>query len=205
MLLLLALACGDPPPAPEAPAPTEPAATVAAGPPPPFTCADAAAALERPQARVAACSSLPNLPEVFQVALHDPADAATAQTLAVLVRDGRPQVATGPAGLFAFVDGLPAERRAALTMADINGLLRAFDAFPEGFGARDWNFDMPGIGRSSFTPEPWRLVLYRTEPPPPSDPAGPARHHRATLTRAPWAWLLETRQPDGAWAPAAAP
>lgn len=169
--------------------------------PPPFTCDNAAEGLGRPKATVIACDPLPHLPEVVMIALED---AGARETFAVVVKDGRPLPARGGPALATFLDSLGAERTKALEMGDINGLIRAFDAFPSGFGPRDWNFDMPDIGRSSFTPSPFTLTLLALLPPPPENATAPPEIRRATLSAdGGWAWRVERRQPDGAWAPIA--
>lgn len=167
--------------------------------PPPFTCATAAAALGHPDAKVAACDPLPNLPEVVQVALEAPDLPGGKTTTTVVVRDGVATANAGGPALAAFLGALPADRARTLTMQDMNGLLRAFSAFPEGFGPRDWNFAMPGIGTSTFQPEPLRLVLYNGQPPAPdaADPNPIVR--RATLSGPPYLWTMERRLPDGSW------
>lgn len=172
-----------------------------APPPPPFTCATAAASLGHPDANVSACDALPHVPEVVQVALEAPDLPGGRLTTTVIVHEGKVTTGSGGAALSTFLAALPPDRQKALTMQDINGLLRAFAAYPEGFGPRDWNFAMPGIGTSSFQPEPLRLVLYTGKPPAP-DAADPSPLvSRATLTGPPYVWTLERRQPDGTWTP----
>jgi hypothetical protein len=148
-----------------------------------------------------ACDPLPGLAEVVQVALEEPGTPPQKLSVTVLVEGGKAQPAAGGPALGAFFDSLPPERLSRLTMADVNGLLRAFGAFPERFGPRDWNFDMPGIGRSSFSPAPFTLVLYTSVPPPPDKVPNDPEVYRATLTRdaGVYAWVIEQRAADGAW------
>lgn len=183
LLLLAALlvaACGTAPPA----APTGP-----------FACEDAGARLGYPDAVVAACGTLPNLPDVYQVALDGPTVPGGHLVRTLVVAHGEPVSAHGDSALRSYLAALPPDRRRALTMEDVTGLLRAFDAFPMGFDHHSWNFDTPGVGRSSFTPEPFELVLYAAVPPQPL-------YLRARLGEdaGRWTWRIEGRSADGQWA-----
>lgn len=161
----------------------------------PFACEDAGARLGYPEAVVTACSTLPNLPDVYQVALDGPTVPGGHLVRTLVVAHGQPVSAHGDSALRSYLAALPADRRRALTMEDVTGLLRAFDAFPMGFDHHSWNFDTPGVGRSSFVPEPFELVLYAAVPPQPV-------YLRARLAEdaGRWTWRIEGRSPDGQWA-----
>lgn len=175
MWLLLHLAC-----TPQTPAP--------AG----FTCETAPAFLGRPGAKLVACDALAGFPELVNVALDV---EGRREVRTVVLVDGRPLADRGDAAFQAWLEALPPERVAQLTLGHLVSLLRAFDAFPEPFDARSAGFDLPAIGTSSFTPRPFRLVLYAGTVP-------GERFYRATLVgrEVPWAWTVEERQPDGSWA-----
>lgn len=157
-------------------------------PAPPFTCETAAAALGHPSAKVESCDAAPNLPEIYQVALTGD-DLGGRLILGVHTVDGRIDPAHGNKAVAAFLDGL-GDRRKALTIRDLMATLRAFDAFPAGFDAKVAMFDLPSVGTSHFTTEPFELTIYNGRPPDPG-------FVRAKLTGPPWVWTL-AELPDGA-------
>lgn len=162
--------------------------------PPPFSCADAAAALGHPDATVQACDAAPHLPEVYQIVLTG-GDAGARLILGARVVQGRVQDTAAPGALAAFLDGLgPA--RDTLTLTDVMYTLRAFDAFPPGIDAKSAMFDLPGVGRSQVRTAPFRVELYNGRAPEPG-------FLGATLEGPPWRWTLRRLDaPGGAWQPA---
>ena len=154
----------------------------------PFSCGDAAAALGHPSSTVDGCDAAPNLPEIYQIALTG-GDVTGRLVVGAHLADGKLDPARGNAAFVAFLEGL-GERRRALTMQDVMATLRAFDAFPKGFDGTASMFNLPAIGTSSFTPEPFRLQIYNGRPPEPG-------FVRAELTGPPWVWSL-SELPDGA-------
>lgn len=155
-------------------------------PTPSFTCETAAAALGHPKDTVESCDAAPNLPEIYQVALTGEAGRVV---VGAHVVDGVVDTARGNQAAAAFLDDL-GERRKTLTMRDMMATLRAFDAFPAGFDAKVSMFDLPKIGTSHFTAEPFELVMYNGRPPEPGFVS-------AKLTGPPWVWTL-AELPDGA-------
>ncbi len=157
-------------------------------PAPPFTCEDAAAALGHPKATVDSCDQAPHLPEIYQVALTGD-EVGGHLIIGLHVVDGKIDPAHGNKAVAGFLDAL-GDRRKALTMHDMMATLRAFDAFPAGFDAKTAMFDLPSIGTSHLTAEPFEVVIYNGRPPDPG-------FIRATLTGPPWVWAL-AELPDGA-------
>lgn len=153
--------------------------------PPPFTCADAAAALGHAGATVDACDAAPHLPEVLQVVLRG-GDVGARTLVGVWVVDGQIRDGAAPGALARFLDGL-GPRRDTLNLTDLMFVLRAFDAFPPGFDAKAAMFDLPGVGASTFTAQPFALELYNGRAPEPGFVA-------ATLRGPPWVWT--TRRLD---------
>lgn len=181
MLTFFLLACDrapDPPPVPER-----------------FSCEVAAAWLGHPQSRVVACDPVSGLPELVEVALEGP-DIPGGRLSTTLRFEGetRRTEVGGPA-MAAWLAALPPERVAELDLPRMMAVLRAFQAFPPGFDGRSAGFAMPAIGTSSFSPAPFRLVLY-------TGLAPEERFLRATLVgrEVPWAWTMEERAADGSWA-----
>lgn len=170
-----------------------------------FSCESAPASLGHASARLIACEPLPHLPEIVQVALEEPGPPPARLSFTVHVEAGVARPSSGGPELAAFLDALPPERRVQLTLADVNGLLRAFSAFPEPFGPRDWNFDLPDVGRSSFTPTPFALVLYTAVPPPPEKVPNEPALFRGVLSEEGGAlgWVISERSASGVWEPGA--
>lgn len=163
------LACTTPSP----PAPAE------------VACPVTAAQLGVPEGRIEDCSPVAGFPEILQVRVDG-------KGRTVVVRDGKPDPATGGSALVAFLEALPPERARTLDLPAVTALLRAFDAFPPDFDASASGFDLPEIGKSQFIADPFVLILYNGIPPEP-------RFIRATLAGDPLGWTREERQADGSW------
>lgn len=131
-------------------------------------------------------------PEVLQVRVDGKGHT-------VVLRGGSPVSEKGGPALAAFLRSLPPDRAATLDLPAMIALLRAFDAFPPEFDGTSAGFDLPEVGTSRFTAQPFELVLYMGIPPEP-------RFLRATLTwdaakgpDAPLTWTYAARQADGSW------
>jgi len=163
MLLMLIAGCAGMPVEPDPTDPTvEPPTAPAPQPAAPtrFTCENAAEALSRPSWSVYACAALPGVTGLYAMTLESP-EGAREGRLVPVGADGLVVSDTGMAAAGAWMreQGL-LDNPAALTLQGLTNALEAFGGWPEPFDMQARDFDVPDVGASSFTADPFRLTLY---------------------------------------------
>jgi len=159
--LILACAGGAPLSATEQPASVPPPSVPVTAPEqaPPFSCDSAPAALGKPDWSVYACNEMPEPPGLFAVTLESP-DGARMGRMVPVNPDGFAATDAGMSAASAWLRARKLLGDPALTLSGLTNALEAFEAWPSPFGYSSRDFDVPGVGASSFAPEPFALTLF---------------------------------------------